>query len=70
MNKYENTYFAAYIPGREDVILYAPEGAISAVLHVPDPDGTREWCLGMVTDAVCDTFGSIADRTFQTRIYE
>ena len=71
LNKYESTYFATYTPGREDVILYAPEGSISAVLRVElDGTGTREWRLGVVTDAVCDTFGAIADLTFQTRIYE
>ncbi|WNI17679.1 hypothetical protein [Actinacidiphila sp. ITFR-21] len=71
INKYESTYFATYTPGREDVILHAPEGAISAVLRIElDGTGTREWRLGVVTDAVCDTFGSIADLTFQTRIYE
>ncbi|MGW3273608.1 hypothetical protein ACWDFH_19360 [Streptomyces kronopolitis] len=62
--------FATYTPGREDVILYAPEGAISAVLRFPELDGTRERRLAVVTDAVCDTFGAIADITLQTRIYE
>ncbi|MEU3979694.1 hypothetical protein AB0F77_06200 [Streptomyces sp. NPDC026672] len=71
LNRYENTYFATYTPGREDVVLHAPEGAIIAVLRVElDGTGTREWRLRVVTDAVCDTFGAIADLTFQTRIYE
>jgi hypothetical protein len=63
-------YFATYTPGRDDVILYAPEGAISAVLRFPGLEGTSERRLGIVTDAVCDTFGAIADIGFQDRIYE
>ncbi|MFE7114928.1 hypothetical protein ACFU99_05820 [Streptomyces sp. NPDC057654] len=71
INKYESKYFATYTPGREDVILHTPEGAICAVLRVElDGTDTREWRLGIVTDAVCDTFGAIADLTFQTRVYE
>ena len=68
-NKYENTYFITWTPGRQDVILHAAEGQIRAVLRLTgltrpgDP-------LAEVTDAVCDTFGAIADITFQTRIYE
>lgn len=64
VNKYEAPYFATYTPGREDVILYAPEGQISAVLRLTgltrpgDP-------LAEVTDAVCDVFGAITDLTFQ-----
>lgn len=62
-------YFATYTPDREDVILYASEGQVSAVLRLTgltrpgDP-------LAEVTDAVCDAFGAIADITFQNRIYE
>ncbi|WP_030894329.1 hypothetical protein [Streptomyces sp. NRRL F-5053] len=65
-----SVYFATYTPGREDVILYAPEGQISAVLRFPDLDGTREGRLAEVEDAVVDTFGAISDLLFQTRIYE
>ncbi|WP_181786137.1 hypothetical protein [Streptomyces phytophilus] len=70
INKYENTYFATYTPGREDVILRAPEGAIAAVLRFPELEGTRERRLAVVTDAVCDTFGAIADITFHNPLYE
>lgn len=70
VNKYESTYFATYTPGRQDVILYAPEGAICAVLRFPDLEGTRERRLRVVTDAVCDTFGPISDITFRQRIYQ
>ncbi|MFK0154098.1 hypothetical protein ACIQVK_18755 [Streptomyces sp. NPDC090493] len=70
VTKYENTYFCTYTPGREDVILYAPEGQIVAVLRVElDGTGTGERRLGVVTDAVCDAFGAIADLTYQTRMY-
>lgn len=69
INKYEGAYFAAYTPGREDVILYTPEGAIRAVLRFPDLEGTREGRLAVVTDAVCDTFGAITQLQYQTRIY-
>ncbi|MEU7156000.1 hypothetical protein AB0A98_06085 [Streptomyces chrestomyceticus] len=68
VNRYENRYFATYTPGREDVILHAPEGQTAEVLrlaglpHSGDP-------LAEVTDAVCDAFGAIADITFQQRIY-
>lgn len=70
INKYENTYFATYTPGREDVVLYTPEGAIRAVLRFPDLEGTRDRCLAVVKDAVCDTFGAIAEIQYQTRIYQ
>ncbi|MGW0881277.1 hypothetical protein [Streptomyces sp. NPDC002671] len=69
VNKYGSRYFAAYTPGREDVILHAPEGAISAVLRFTELDGTRHRRLAVVTDAVCDTFGAIADLTFKDRLY-
>ncbi|MCX5103479.1 hypothetical protein [Streptomyces sp. NBC_00439] len=68
-NRYGSTYFATYTPGREDVILYAPEGQISAVLRLTgltcpgDP-------LATVTESVCDTFGAVADITFKTHNYE
>ncbi|MEU7146987.1 hypothetical protein AB0B15_02945 [Streptomyces sp. NPDC045456] len=69
VNRYEATYFATYTPGREDVILHAPEGSVSAVLRLTGL--TRPGNpLAEVTDAVCDAFGAIADITFQTRIYE
>ncbi|MFD4949559.1 hypothetical protein ACFWNT_45535 [Streptomyces sp. NPDC058409] len=64
-----STYFATYTPGREDVILHAPEGQVCAVLRLTgltrpgDP-------LTEVTDAVCDTFGAVADITFEAHIYE
>lgn len=53
----------------QDIILHAAEGQIRAVLRLTgltrpgDP-------LAEVADAVCDTFGAVADITFQTRIYE
>ncbi|MFI1408855.1 hypothetical protein ACH4Y0_02780 [Streptomyces sp. NPDC020707] len=69
VNRYEAEYFAAYTLDCEDVILYAPEGQICAVLRLPDLAGTRAERLALVTDAVCDTFGAIADRTFKDHIY-
>ncbi|WP_406362373.1 hypothetical protein [Streptomyces sp. NBC_01579] len=69
VNKYESTYFATYTPGRQDVILHAPEGQISAVLRITGLNFPESTHLAQVTDAVCDAFGAVADLTFQTRVY-
>ncbi|MFI6697162.1 hypothetical protein ACIBLA_36545 [Streptomyces sp. NPDC050433] len=39
INKYESTYFATYTPGREDVILYTPEGRDPRCSALPGPGG-------------------------------
>lgn len=71
VSKYETTFFATWTPDREDVPLYAPEGQIAAVLRVElDGTGTREWRLGVVTDALCDAFGSVAQIKYQDWVYE
>ncbi|MFJ3270942.1 hypothetical protein [Streptomyces sp. NPDC086776] len=70
INKYESTCFATYTPGREDVILYHPEGLIRAVLRITGLNFPESTHLAQVTEAVCDAFGAVADLTFQTRIYE
>ncbi|MGW0536327.1 hypothetical protein [Streptomyces sp. NPDC003032] len=69
-NKYGSPYFATYTPGREDVVLYTPEGAIRAVLRFPVLEGTRERRLAVIEDAVCDTFGAIAQLQYQPRVYQ
>lgn len=61
--------FAAWTVGREDVILYHPEGQIRAVLRIPGLNALESTQLWQVTDAVCDAFGAITDIKFQTRIY-
>ncbi|MEV5264762.1 hypothetical protein [Streptomyces werraensis] len=69
VSKYETDYFATYTPGREDVILYAPEGQIVAVLRLAGLTRPEE-PLAEVTDAVCDACGPIYSLTFQDRIYQ
>lgn len=70
ISRYETLYFATWTPGREDVILHAPEGQISAVLRITGLNFPESTHLAQVTEAVCDAFGAVADLTFQTRIYE
>ncbi|WP_434598168.1 hypothetical protein [Streptomyces sp. A5-4] len=68
-NKYGSPDFITWTPGREGVMAYAAEGQLRSVLRLTgltrpgDP-------LAEVTDAVCDTFGAIAQIKFQERIYE
>ncbi|MGW6605857.1 hypothetical protein [Streptomyces sp. NPDC055036] len=68
-NRYESSYFATYTPGREDVVLHAPDGAIRAVLRVTGLNFPESTHLAQVTVAVCEAFGAVADLTFQTRVY-
>lgn len=69
VNKYESSYFATYTPGREDVILHAPEGQIVAVLRLTGFNRPGN-PLDEVTDAVCDAFGAIESLQFKDWIYE
>ncbi|MFH9731805.1 hypothetical protein [Streptomyces sp. NPDC017260] len=62
--------FCTYTPGRQDVILYTPEGSIRAVIRITGPDEPEPRRLLHVTDAVCDAFGPIATTQYKTSIYE